>query len=111
MTPESRLLAEIRNALNRLPHVRAFRNNCGVLRDEKGRYVRYGIPGNGGSDLLGWVTRGGVAVVLAIEVKTATGRLTPEQANWLRVVTEAGGVAGCVRSADEAVGLVEGDKL
>ena len=113
MTPESRLLSQIRATLGRREDVRLFRNNVGTLRDKDGRYVQYGLCA-GSADLIGWVTRpvwresvqGTVAVFLAIEVKSKTGRVTPEQENFLRVVREAGGIAGCVRSVDEALALV-----
>ena len=105
MTPESRLLLAIRATLGRREDVRLFRNNVGTLRDKDGRYVQYGLcPGS--SDLIGWVAVAGVARFLAIECKSAKGRLTPEQANFLRVVRDSGGVAGVARSVDEALALV-----
>lgn len=106
MTPESRLLAAIRATLGRRADVRVFRNNTGVLRDKDGRYVQYGLCA-GSADLIGWVTQCGVARFLAIECKSARGRATPEQENFLRVVREAGGIAGVCRSVEEAVGLVD----
>ena len=107
MTAESTVLASVRFALNRRADCRVHRNNVGALQDKTGRWVQYGLA-VGSSDLIGWTVRNGVAVFTSIEVKAARGRLTPEQANWLRVVQDAGGVAGMVRSADEAVALVEG---
>jgi hypothetical protein len=43
-----------------------------------------------------------VAVFTSIEVKTATGRLRPEQRQWLDAVQAAGGVAGVARSVEDA---------
>jgi hypothetical protein len=47
-----------------------------------------------------------VAVFTSIEVKTATGRLRPEQQQWLDAVQAAGGIAGVARSVDEALDLL-----
>lgn len=60
----------------------------------------------GSSDLIGYTVRNGVAVFTAVEVKTATGRATPEQRQFLDVVGGAGGIAGVARSVDEAVRLL-----
>jgi hypothetical protein len=47
-----------------------------------------------------------VAVFTSVEVKTATGRLRPEQRVWLDAVQSAGGIAGVVRSVDDATALL-----
>ena len=60
----------------------------------------------GSSDLLGWSQRDGVAVFTAVEVKTDTGRVTPEQAAFIETVRGAGGIAGVARSVDDARELI-----
>ena len=78
-----------------------------LLRDA--HPLRTGVP-NGYADLTGWrsveVTPDMVgrklAVFSAIEVKSPRGRPTPEQVNFLRVVSDAGGFAGVARSVEEA---------
>lgn len=62
----------------------------------------------GSSDLIGYTVRDGAAVFTALEVKTATGRATPEQRQFVEVVSGAGGVAGIVRSVEEAERLLRG---
>ena len=49
------------------------------------------------------VSQGGTVYV---HCKAGRGRATPEQANFLAVVSEAGGVAGVARSVEEAWGLL-----
>ena len=47
-----------------------------------------------------------VAVFLSIEVKTPNGRIRPEQQAWLETVQAAGGIAGVVRSVEDAQALL-----
>lgn len=94
--------------------VRLFRNNTGALEDKTGRVVRYGLC-KGSSDLIGWRTvevtpdmvGRKVAVFLALEVKDR-GRLTAEQAQFLQVVRESGGIAAEVRSVEDAERALNG---
>ena len=92
---------------------RLFRNNTGTLRDQHGRPVSFGLC-KGSADLIGWTTRTitqemvgqRIAVFTSIEVKAASGRLRPEQRQWLDAVQAAGGVAGVARSVDDARALL-----
>ena len=103
---------EIRIALN-TENTRAWRNNVGFAKI-KGRPVTFGIPGKGGSDLIGLhsITIGPehvgktVAVFLAVECKSATGKTTKEQTNFINYINSVGGIAGVARSADDATGLI-----
>ena len=91
---------------------RLFRNNTGTLRDQHGRPVSFGLC-KGSADLIGWTTRTitpdmvgqQVAVFTSIEVKSSTGRLRPEQRQWLDAVQAAGGIAGVARSVEDAARL------
>ncbi|NDG01274.1 MAG: VRR-NUC domain-containing protein [Synechococcaceae bacterium WBB_32_011] len=106
---EQRIQQEIRLAVSH-GATKLFRNNTGTLRDANGRPVQFGLC-KGSADLIGWTTRTitpemvgtQVAVFTSIEVKTPTGRLRPEQKQWLDVVQAAGGIAGVARSVDEAL--------
>jgi hypothetical protein len=92
---------------------RLFRNNTGTLKDQHGRPVSFGLC-KGSADLIGWkrvtitpeMVGTQVAVFLSIEVKTATGRLRPEQRQWLDAVQAAGGIAGVARSVSDAERLL-----
>jgi hypothetical protein len=92
---------------------RLFRNNTGTLRDQQGRPVQFGLA-KGSADLIGWrtITIGPehigqrIAVFTSIEVKTPTGRVSPEQRQWLGAVQAAGGIAGVARSVDDALRIV-----
>jgi hypothetical protein len=95
---------------------RLFRNNTGTLRDANGRPVNFGLC-KGSADLIGWRTvtitpemvGQQVAVFTSIEVKTATGRLRPEQQQWLDAVQAAGGIAGVARSVEDALRITTAD--
>ena len=96
--------------------VRLHRNNTGTLRDQHGRPVSFGLA-KGSSDLIGWKTvtvtedmiGQQVAVFTSIEVKSPTGRLRPEQQQWIDTVQAAGGIAGVARSVEDAQALLSAD--
>lgn len=75
-----------------------YRDGTSVtLRDA--RYIKFGLH-KGSSDIIGWT---GDGRFLAVEVKTAKGRATPEQINFVNAVISKGGVAFFARSPEEAV--------
>ena len=92
---------------------RLFRNNTGTLPDKNGRPVQFGLC-KGSADLIGWTTRTvtqdmvgqQIAVFTSIEVKSSSGRVKPEQQQWLNAVQAAGGIAGVARSVGEAMDLL-----
>jgi hypothetical protein len=108
---EQQIQQEIRIACG-TGDTRLFRNNTGTLRDQHGRPVTFGLC-KGSADLIGWkrvtitpeMVGTTVAVFVSIEVKTATGRLRPEQQQWLDAVQAAGGIAGVARSVEDAIRL------
>ena len=79
---------------------RLFRNTVGVLPDGHGRMIRFGLA-VGSSDLIGFAVRGEVAIFLAVEVKSRTGRIRPLQQGFLQAVRRAGGIAILARSVDD----------
>lgn len=48
-----------------------------------------------------------IAVFTAIEAKTARGRLSPKQQNFIGFVRNFGGIAGMARSPEEAVQIIK----
>lgn len=111
---EQQTQQRIRLALSR-GAARLWRNNTGCLPDANGRMVRFGLC-KGSADLIGYTTvtvtpdmvGQRVAVFTAVEVKTPTGRPTPEQTAFLKHIQDAGGRAGIARSIDDAVRITEG---
>jgi hypothetical protein len=99
---ESQIQAAIHRTLGSRPDVRLFRNHVGKVRDADGRWHTFGLA-PGSADLIGWVQ----GRFLSIEVKSATGRVRPEQQTWMNVVNAHGGIAFVARSAAEAVQLLE----
>jgi len=131
---EAQIQSAIHRTLGSRPDVRLFRNHVGKVRDSylgpgrrvlvatdrlsafdrviacipyKGqvlnqRWHTFGLA-PGSADLIGWV-RGRF---LSIEVKSATGRVRPDQQNWMNVVNSHGGIAFVARSVAEAVELLE----
>ena len=109
---ESQILNEIRLAI--APHCTVHRNNSGAFKDKTGRFVKFGLFNPGGADLIGWKTitvtpemvGQKIAQFVGLEVKTPTGRIRPEQENFLRVMKAAGGLGGVVRSPEQAVEII-----
>jgi hypothetical protein len=106
---ETTILQRVRLAIGCIPSVKLFRNNCGRLKDQSGRFVQFGLhPGS--ADLIGWksititpeMVGKRVAVFTSIEVKTPTGKVRDDQINWQHQVAAAGGIAYVVRD-EEAV--------
>lgn len=91
MNLESSILAQIRLAA---APVTLWRNQSGAYMKD-GFFIRYGVGQPGGSDLIGITPKGRF---VAIEVKTATGRISPDQQNFIDFVRRNGGIAGVARS-------------
>ena len=95
--------------LSRDPHTRVFRNQTGTYKLEDGRVLSSGLH-KGSADLIGWkeltitpeMVGSTVAVFLSVEVKSAKGRVRPEQETWKNNVNRCGGIAIVARSAEDA---------
>jgi len=107
---ETTLQQQIRLALGTRTDLRLFRNNTGTLPDPRtGRPVQFGLA-RGSADLIGLRTvtitpdmvGQQVAVFTSIEVKTPTGRVSPDQTAWLNMIQSLGGIAGVARSVQDA---------
>jgi hypothetical protein len=85
----------------------AWRTNVGAVSTSykgRSRFVRFGFPGL--SDVIGLMP--GSGRLFACEVKSATGKVTPAQQDFLAQVTTAGGkafVARSVADVQRALGL------
>lgn len=110
-TPEAAATREILLGTRHL--VLWFRNPVGrAIPLHAAHPLVYGVGGVGGADYIGIVRATGRFI--AMEDKRADGRgvITDEQANFLRVVREAGGigvVATCVRDVVQAIEESAGD--
>lgn len=79
-----------------------FRANVGLFFTKDGRPVRSGLP-VGFSDLFGFTSDGRPYF---LEIKTATGRIRPEQDAFLEAMRRRGAVAGVARSVQDARDLL-----
>ena len=95
---ESDLMRAVMVALSLDGH-QVFRANVGLFFTRDGRPIRSGLP-VGFSDLFGHHRDGARAFYL--EVKTATGRVTPEQQAFINAMRLRGAIAGVVRSIEDA---------
>lgn len=105
---ETDILQECRLAASEYGAI-MWRNNTGMLKDDNGRPIRYGLC-VGSSDLIGIFN----GRFVAAEVKkpgwkpsgAAQLKHWQEQLNFIDVVNKAGGIAGVVHSADDVRSLL-----
>jgi len=84
------------------------------LHGDQNRVIAAGLLSPGASDLIGLmpitITQDmvgqRVAVFMAIEVKTSTGSIRPEQTAFIDKIRRYGGISGVARSADDAAELI-----
>ena len=121
---ESDIQSAIRLELGTLDDVRIWRNNVGVLKDERGKYVTFGLC-RGSSDLIGFrsvvitpeMVGKRVAIFAAVEVKTPNalqrgrspraGVESRSQRAFISMVNDNGGLAGFATSVEEAKDILE----
>lgn len=113
MTSEARLIRLIELAIGALPGVLCLRNSVGVTKEYDpdtglARVISYGLS-KGSPDLLVFLRDDarGVASVVALEVKTDVGRLSPDQVRCHVVWRQAGVRVFVVRSAEQARAAIE----
>ena len=92
VTPESQILSGCLRYLNRAG-IFHWRNNVGAVRVSMNRWVSFGLKGS--SDILAVLPPAGR--ILCIECKSKTGRLSPEQEQFIGDITRLGGLAVVVR--------------
>ena len=102
MTKEHRLMLEIMAAISQECVI--FRTNVGRGFTPDGRYFSTGVPA-GYSDLNGHRKCDGRAVY--IEVKTRSGKVSPQQQHFIDRMRETGAIAGVCRSVDDAINLIQ----
>lgn len=96
--PEAAALVEVLKALRAHPAVAwCERQNSGAAKVGN-RFVRFGWPGC--PDVLGQLNDGRL---LGVEVKSRTGRASPEQAQFLERIRAAGGVAFVARDCRDVL--------
>lgn len=97
---EREIQTAILREIGALPGVLVERSNTGSAVDARGRRIQFGTPG--APDIR--VTAAGRS--LAIEVKSPTGRQSPDQQRWQRAFEAAGGVYVLARDVGAAVDAV-----
>ena len=100
---EAELQTKVRTALGAVPDLCLWRNNVG----SPDGVHHYGLP-KGSADLVGILAMPMVdgrtcGRFIALELKSPTGRVSPEQVTWLACVRRFGGFAAVIRSVPEAL--------
>lgn len=115
---EAIVLAEGRLSLADDPRTRMFRNNVGTFRriDSEEKVVCGLCPGS--SDLIGFTSLiitpdmlyQRVAIFVAAEAKSATGRASGKQRAFIETVNNFGGRAGVFRNNDQLKQIIRGTR-
>jgi len=84
------------------PEMRLWRANAGAARIGR-RFIRFGVPGQ--ADLTG-ILPGGRR--LEIEVKSLTGRQTPDQRAFQALIERFGGLYVLARSVEDVRQVLDG---
>ncbi|MCB6852853.1 VRR-NUC domain-containing protein [Lactococcus lactis] len=84
--------------------IMCFRANVGRVKMKDGRWFDTGLP-KGHADLYGFRPDG---QVFYIEVKSETGRVRPDQINFLETMRKNGALAGIARSVEDAMKIING---
>lgn len=97
-------------AIGARPDLRIWRNNVGVATGANGRPIRFGTPGS--ADIFGVLEIiPGLGRFVALEVKSPTGRLRPEQLAWSTAMRGVGAACYVVRSPEDAVNALKDARL
>lgn len=112
-TPEKDVMSAIKDYARSRGDVTLWRNNVGSMEWAPGRWLRYGLC-TGSSDFIGLTSRvirpedvgTRMAIFTAIEAKAEKGVVSAEQEQFIAAVRKAGGIAGVVRSAEDAERLL-----
>lgn len=86
------------------PIAMVFRINTGTVKTHDGRYFSSGTP-KGYSDLSGFRKSDGKMFFL--EIKSATGRLRPDQHKFLTEMNKYDVITGVARSVEDAIEIIE----
>ena len=87
--------------------VLAWRNQACGIATKNGHYIRFGQKGI--ADIIG-IMPNNSGKLLALEVKTQTGKLTEHQADFLADVVRQGGVGEVVRSIEDVQYVLDKNK-
>ena len=105
MTPEGEVRKLVCSYLTKLGIFFWLHDSVGIFDPKTKRFRRNTSPYRikGVADILGVLPNGRA---LAIELKSATGRLTPEQKSFLERVNASGGLAFMARSIEDVKGAL-----
>lgn len=98
---ESDILQQVRLRASQLGAI-LWRNNTGMLRNDQGRPVFYGLC-KGSSDLIG-IFKGRFT---ALEIKQPGKHPTPEQKAFIDAVNKAGGIAAVITDPSQLENILK----
>ena len=99
---ENRIQSFIIARLNIIPGVHVWRQNCGALKIDAERFVKFGVPGQ--ADVTGVIRlASGIGQRLEVECKTEDGKSLPTQTSFGARLTSYGALYVIARELDDAL--------
>lgn len=94
---------------------RCWKNVRGFFYTKEGTPIKAGLLCDGSSDLIGYrivtitsdMVGKRIAQFMALEIKIETGRVSPEQANFITHIKENGGLSGVLRCKEDLIILLK----
>ena len=99
MPTEHEIQTSITNYLKTRSDIYFWRNNVGRKNN-----LFFGLKGSG--DILGIIKPTGK--LISVEIKNESGKLSPEQTEFITKINSMGGIAFVARSVDEVVDKLKG---
>ena len=89
--------------LSKRKDIRVWKNNTGVLKNDSGEYIRFGL--NGSADIIGILKKNGK--MICIEVKTGNAVQSKVQKNFEKMILDYNGYYIVGRSIQQVIDFIE----
>ena len=109
MNSEAKNTNDFLISAGKIPGLKVFRNNCGCLKNEAGKWTRFGIGNDiGGSDFIGIYKGRFCAFEIKADADNTDAERLAKQENFINIIIANGGLAGFVRRPADIIPILNG---